>query len=244
MPVGRALFVFLLAHVAAALLAGRLAQAVNPQAAGRLRWWALGGILPDLIDKPLALFGPAFEGYGRGAGHTLLVVLLLMAVGHRLNTVRAVGFGAATHLLLDAPWTFLAIFAWPLFGLVPAAGVKVGVGGYFAILFGNVHVWAGELVGVAVLLALGVEWFVGRLAVTRPAVRVDVVVAGEADDWRADAASVGLEASETRAAYIEARERSASCLAFGFDQSEVDLVASQRDPMGLALSSGFHVEEA
>lgn len=171
---------FLLAHLAAALLAGRLAQVMSPQTAGRLRWWALGGILPDLIDKPLALLGPAFEGYGRGAGHTLLFVLLLLTVGRRLNTVRAVGFGAATHLLLDAPWTFLATFAWPVFGLVPAAGVDVGVGGYFAILFGNVHVWAGELVGAAVLIALGLEWLVGRVAATSPVVRVDFVVAGDA----------------------------------------------------------------
>ncbi len=174
---------FPLAHLAAALLVGRVAQAMNPQRAGRLRWWALGGILPDLIDKPLALLGPAFEGYGRGAGHTLLFVLLLMTVGRRVDAFPSVGLGAATHLLLDAPWTFAAVFAWPLFGFVPAAGVDVGVQGYFAILFGNVHVWAGELVGAAVLLALGLEWFVGRGATpTRPAVSVDVVVAGEATD--------------------------------------------------------------
>lgn len=155
---------FLLAHLGAALLTGRLLQAVDPRAAGRLRWWAVGGLLPDLVDKPLAALVPAYAGYGRGAGHTLLFVLLLLAVGVRLNAFRGVGLGAATHLLLDAPWTYMATFAWPLHGLVPPAGVNVGVEGFLQIFSSNVHVWAGELAGAAVLLAMGLEAFARRVA--------------------------------------------------------------------------------
>jgi hypothetical protein len=76
-------------------------------------WTALGCLLPDLLDKPLWLVAhlalvqdPLHLGLAGGSrllAHTLLFVgvLLLASVTVGRPWLRAVGFGAATHLALD-----------------------------------------------------------------------------------------------------------------------------------------------
>lgn len=191
---------FLLAHAAAGLLTGLIFQAARPGRAVRLRWWVLGALLSDLIDKPLSLLLPVYEGYGRGPGHTLLLVLLLLAAGARSARIRAVAIGAASHLLLDAPWTYLAWFAWPTQGFVPAPGVPVDPEGYLAILLANPHVLAGELAGALVLLMHGWARLVQVSSTRAPAVTIDLVMVPSEDRDTSDAepATGGQHAAERR----------------------------------------------
>jgi hypothetical protein len=70
---------------------------------------AICGILPDLIDKPLSMFG---IGGGRFIGHTLLlagVVIILFTIWKRKFGLAAF-IGLATHLIIDigalVPWFY------------------------------------------------------------------------------------------------------------------------------------------
>ena len=61
-------------------------------------------MFPDIIDKPLALWG---FGGGRSITHTLLVFLLVAVTGaylylnHRKTWLLAIAIGMFTHLILD-----------------------------------------------------------------------------------------------------------------------------------------------
>src|SRR5207245_6262264 len=62
-----------------------------------------GAILPDLIDKPLA-YVTGLDS--RIWAHTFLFLFAILALSFvpRLRGFRLVGFGGATHLLLDQIW--------------------------------------------------------------------------------------------------------------------------------------------
>lgn len=86
------------------------------------RWFLLGALLPDLVDKPLgrAIFGDYFQN-GRIFFHTLLVLCLMLAVGlllRRRGDVRILSLaaGMAIHLFLDAIWIFPETALWPFLG--------------------------------------------------------------------------------------------------------------------------------
>lgn len=89
-------------------------------------WLALGGLLPDLVDKPL---GHLVTGHGHGRlwMHTLLAAMLFAAlalaawrVGPRAGlVVTALAIGVASHLVLDAMWGSPQILLWPLLGPLP-----------------------------------------------------------------------------------------------------------------------------
>jgi inner membrane protein len=89
-----------------------------------LRFWVLGSILPDLIDKPLGhlFFSQFFGGNGRIYGHTLLFALLLFGIGLFLFLSKkkawllALGFGVLIHMVLDFTWRTPITFLWPLLG--------------------------------------------------------------------------------------------------------------------------------
>lgn len=89
-------------------------------------WLAIGGLLPDVVDKPL---GHLVLGYGHGRlwMHTLLATLALAAVAIALWRASprfgpvgaALALGVASHVVLDAMWGSPAIFLWPLLGPMP-----------------------------------------------------------------------------------------------------------------------------
>jgi len=91
-----------------------------------LRPLALGAILPDLIDKPLAfLIAPdAFDSH-RLYGHTVVFALATMTLGIILTNRRtenrkravALAVGLLSHLLLAGLWTSAEVLFWPAFGL-------------------------------------------------------------------------------------------------------------------------------
>jgi hypothetical protein len=109
-----------------------------------------GAILPDLIDKPL--------GYLTGLesrlwAHTFLFLFAILALSFvpKLGTLRLVGFGVATHLLLDEIWNQPAVVLYPAYGPFPMAPFNVDF--WFETLFHDPYVQAGEIVGLVVLIA-------------------------------------------------------------------------------------------
>ncbi len=125
----------------------------------------VGSLLPDFVDKPLAL---ALGIDGRNVAHSLLVVALLtlVLVGPRLGQSRSavpvarrlalplplLTLGLWTHLLLDRMWHSTHALFWPFQGVAfPAGGL--GLPGLLAGL-GDPYVVAGEVVGLGVLALL------------------------------------------------------------------------------------------
>lgn len=120
---------YILAHAAAPVVPILLLRWRSPAGALArlpLPWLALGGLLPDLVDKPL---GHLVLGYGHGRlwMHTLLATLAFAALalaGWRLSrrlglVLAALALGVASHLVLDAMWGSPAILLWPLLGPMP-----------------------------------------------------------------------------------------------------------------------------
>ena len=81
----------------------------------------LGSILPDIVDKPLALFlAPALVGHSlRSYGHTLAFTLVVLAVAIatavwiKREWPVALGLASAGHLVLDMMWFSHRILLWP-----------------------------------------------------------------------------------------------------------------------------------
>jgi hypothetical protein len=85
------------------------------------RFVLAGAVIPDVIDGLLALFvyeGPA----GRGAAHSLLVVIAVAVVvilgfeGGRRLAVFGIPVGWLLHLVGDGMWNAPRTFLWPAFG--------------------------------------------------------------------------------------------------------------------------------
>ena len=116
----------------------------------------LGGILPDLIDKPL---GAVLGLEARLWAHTLLFLAILTLLS-RLPTLRAlqwVAFGDAVHLLVDLMWEQPNVALWPAFGWGFPPGTQ-SLAGYFQILLTNPYVQFGEIVGAAILVAAALHY--------------------------------------------------------------------------------------
>lgn len=121
-----------------------------------LRLVMLGGLLPDLVDKPLTLLLLPDVRHGHWLGHTLLAAALLGLLALRARPLAPLALGVGSHALLDRlPVTEPAAWLWPALGPFPAGGF----GDPLAALAGP---WtlAGELAGLAVLAALALR---GRL---------------------------------------------------------------------------------
>jgi inner membrane protein len=128
-----------------------------------LRWLALGSILPDVIDKPIAsiLFNGTFHTH-RVYGHTLLfpVVLMLAAsiATRRGTTARramlALVIGSFVHLLLDGAWTTPEAFLWPFFGWTFPAMSGSDFPTLLHSMITDPLVWVGEALGAAYLVYL------------------------------------------------------------------------------------------
>jgi hypothetical protein len=151
-----------------------------------LRWFLLGTLLPDLVDKPLyyalrLAFGhPVGIVVGtRTFGHTLLFVILLFALLPR-RIGAPLSLGLLTHLALDVlgdlvgpliPWVgqhwsspnMVHAILFPLLGLgFPVMPFKDAL--EHAATLGNPWVLTGELVGAALLVW---QWKAGVFAPLR-----------------------------------------------------------------------------
>ena len=81
----------------------------------------LGSVLPDIVDKPLALFiAPTLAGHSlRNYGHTLVFAILMLAAAIALAALVkrrwpvVLALASAGHLLLDMMWYSHRILLWP-----------------------------------------------------------------------------------------------------------------------------------
>src|SRR5437667_12613906 len=114
------------------------------------RWVLFGAILPDLIDKPLG-FLTGLDS--RLWAHTFLFLFAILALSFvpSLRGLRLIGFGVATHLLLDRIWNQPAVVLYPAYGWTfPAASFDVDF--WVQALLHDPLIQAGEIVGLAVLV--------------------------------------------------------------------------------------------
>jgi len=120
-----------LAHIGFALLVARVLRRN-----GKLV--ALGGMLPDIIDKPLSLLG---IGCGRFVAHSLLFTVFVTLLNPD------VGLGCVTHLILDRIWENPEVFFLPFLGIPP--NIHYTVYDYLYPLLHDRFVQAGEVLGSA-----------------------------------------------------------------------------------------------
>jgi len=141
---------FLLGHLRIALGLASLRAWKSP-ARMDYRLVLFGAILPDLIDKPLA-YVTGLDS--RIWAHTFLFLFAILALSFvpMLRGLRLVGFGVASHLLLDLIWNQPAVVWYPAYGwsfpMAPFDAAR-----WLDTLLHDPYVQAGEIVGLAVLIA-------------------------------------------------------------------------------------------
>ncbi len=128
------------------------------------RLLAFCALLPDVIDKPLAVLVFTASHSSQNVAHSLSFHLLLLALA-LLGWRRALPYVLAAngHLLADRMWHHTETFWWPLFGWdvfwqykpmnTPAAMLQV----YLDILTRYPQVWLVEVIALVMLF-----WFFSR----------------------------------------------------------------------------------
>ena len=113
---------YLLAHAMAGVLIGLILAAIVRDRRVVLLG-ALGGVLPDLIDKPLGhIILAETVGYGRLYFHGLTIVTLIAIAGlfiyyHRRSIgLLVLAAGMLSHQILDGMWLRPAGWLWPFLG--------------------------------------------------------------------------------------------------------------------------------
>jgi membrane-bound metal-dependent hydrolase YbcI (DUF457 family) len=111
----------------------------------------LGTILPDLLDKSLALLFPAIYGSGRTLGHTLIFFAIIVSIGILLwyfwRTLLGLAFACAviSHQVFDALWTVPATWLYPFIGPFPVLLIPDYVGYYFWLEISSPSEWVFAL---------------------------------------------------------------------------------------------------
>ena len=123
----------ILGHVGIASAAVRMAETAlktstrqrtdRPTSSIDYRLLALGALLPDLIDKPLAFWiSPEAIGTTRSVGHTLSLSFALLILGYlsywrgKKLAVLSLALGCLSHLILDGMWAAQQTLLWPALG--------------------------------------------------------------------------------------------------------------------------------
>jgi inner membrane protein len=124
-----------------------------------LRLLMIGSMMPDIIDKPLALCG---FGNGRSITHTLLISLVVLCMGfflylyHKRTWSFAIAIGILSHLILDSMWATPQTLFWPLYGWsFPSPVTRLSfqqVTLWWNALKTNPGVYISEGIGLAILL--------------------------------------------------------------------------------------------
>lgn len=125
-----------------------------------VRYLTLGGLLPDLVDKPIGtLIAPDRFGASRLWGHSLLfavAVMTLVMLFTRREPGRkpwmALSVGVFLHLVLDAMWASRETFLWPFLGLGFTPGPTDYWTGFLARVAESPGAIAGEVVGLVYLV--------------------------------------------------------------------------------------------
>lgn len=126
------------------------------------RLLALCGLLPDIIDKPLAILIFTSAESSQLVAHSLLFHAAFL-LGALLFWRRAVPYVLAfnTHLVLDRMWHHTESFWWPLFGwnvfwqYKPMNSPEAMFNIYIDIITRYPQVWVFEIVAIIVLIGFG-----------------------------------------------------------------------------------------
>lgn len=113
----------------------------------------LGALLPDIIDKAI-LFVISDETFrsGRLFAHSFLFVLLsfilglIVWYGYNKSWILVLAVSSFIHQLLDAMWTKLDTFLWPVFDLIHSQGGN------------SVQVWLPDISGKVLRVHSNISW--------------------------------------------------------------------------------------
>ena len=118
----------------------------------------LSAVLPDLLDKPLALLFPGLFGTGRTIAHSLLFFSLVLMAGLLVWRYRhsllglACACGILSHQVLDAMWRVQATWFFPLFGPFPTFMIPDYVGHYFWLEISALSEWIFAFSCIVILI--------------------------------------------------------------------------------------------
>ncbi|HOB17607.1 MAG TPA: metal-dependent hydrolase [Candidatus Methanoculleus thermohydrogenotrophicum] len=123
---------------------------------------ALGGVLPDLIDKPVGhiLFAESLNS-GRIVAHGLLFLTILLIAGVALRRQRgsfallAVAAGVASHQILDAMWAMPVTWYFPLLGPYEPGDFTSYFGNAILAEVSSLSEWVFLLASTGIALATG-----------------------------------------------------------------------------------------
>jgi len=126
-----------------------------------VRFLALGGLLPLLVDGFWAASAGSVASGTKLAAHSLLTAVALMSVimiltkrGPARKPWMALSVGVLFHLLLDGMWAQQESFLWPLFGwefTAPASGAH-------SLFVGFLDSWVSSAKEGAALVYLVTLW--------------------------------------------------------------------------------------
>lgn len=126
-----------------------------------LRFLAVGALLPNLIDSPIAALmwgswqAPRLWSHSLVFGSVLMVVVLITTTrGTRRKKWMLLAIGVLMHLALDAMWAAPRTLWWPLFGLEFTRSEFSMFTEYAAVVMRDPWMWSGELVGLVYLTFL------------------------------------------------------------------------------------------
>lgn len=147
-------------HIATTWVVALALQKNNPKLARiDYRLLAVGSMLPDLIDKPLAVSVFTEAETSQLVAHSIFVhaVVLVGALLFRRKSLPYV-LAFSGHLILDRMWRHTETFWWPLFGWTvfwkfksmntPESMVAV----YLDIITRYPRVWIVELIGITTIM--------------------------------------------------------------------------------------------
>jgi hypothetical protein len=119
----------------------------------------VSSLLPDLVDKPLAIMIPALSS-GRTIFHSLLIVLIVAIIASIILRNRYFLWGIAVasciflHQVLDAMWLLPVSWAFPLLGPFPLLATQDYTGYYLWLEITNPSEWVYLLVMVVLLIGI------------------------------------------------------------------------------------------
>jgi len=126
------------------------------------RLLAIGAMLPDIIDKPLCWLSLA---PGRGYSHTLLFMLIILALSLRFGLLE-LAFGNFMHLMLDMMFLETKIFLWPLEGSHLEVTMHTA-SYYWDQIFTSTFVQVTELMGLICILIFARTFGLFRISALR-----------------------------------------------------------------------------
>jgi len=116
----------------------------------------IGSLLPDIIDKPVGMILLPLEN-GRIFGHTLLFILILIAIGLKYRKL-SLAFASFLHLIEDEIWNEPETFFWPLLGFEFPAKEHSSFYEYLCKILSEYTpslspIFISEVIGLAIILA-------------------------------------------------------------------------------------------